>query len=415
MSLKDFQTILVPSNKTGALQFYHKPTKAILEAAFSRPDIGATSGATVFRDGQLIELGENDPDWDDANGCPRLLMRPQKTAILSNNTMQGAIVGVVGSGGSFPTGWLTNNRGLTPEIISIGSQLGVDYIDIKYSGTATATTTILLLVGGTSTASSSNGETWNFSSYIQKIDETTPPEDYNLSFGLRFSAGYGQSNYPFNPTGDLIRYEQTHTINQVGNISAEPIVAMSVISGNTYDFTIRVGLPQFEKEAQATAIIKTYGTVVTRSANQYTFDLTSYLSANIISFYVEVSFGVTQQDLFRFGDGGNANLVAFGIDNQKIKGRYRIDGGAYSSTGVGIETVPLNEIVKIAGVITPTGLKVSYGGAIDLNVSIDLSGLPLINTLKSGAIFDTLFPHEIKAIALTPLELTDDQLNVATA
>lgn len=77
MSLKDFQTILVPSNKNGALQFYHKPTKVILESAFSRPNVGATSGATVFRDGQLIELGENDPDWDDANGCPRIIMRPQ--------------------------------------------------------------------------------------------------------------------------------------------------------------------------------------------------------------------------------------------------------------------------------------------------------------------------------------------------
>lgn len=77
MRLKDFQTILVPSNKNGALQFYHKPTKAILEASFSAPNIGSTSGRTVTRNGQFLELGENDPDWDDANGCPKILMRPQ--------------------------------------------------------------------------------------------------------------------------------------------------------------------------------------------------------------------------------------------------------------------------------------------------------------------------------------------------
>ena len=85
MSLKDFQTILVPSKKTGALQFYHKPTKSILEAAFSRPVIGVTSGAMVFdKNGNLIEKGEDDPDWSfhDGVGCPRLMMRPQRENTL---------------------------------------------------------------------------------------------------------------------------------------------------------------------------------------------------------------------------------------------------------------------------------------------------------------------------------------------
>lgn len=90
MSIKLFQTVLDLQTKTGALAFYQKPTPGfpqgrILEAAFSRPDIGATSGATVFRDGQLIELGENDPDWDDANGCPRILMRPQVENLKSRS------------------------------------------------------------------------------------------------------------------------------------------------------------------------------------------------------------------------------------------------------------------------------------------------------------------------------------------
>lgn len=85
MSLKDFQTILVPSNKTGALQFYHKSTKTILEAAFSRPDVGATSGSSVFdKNGEIKENDENEPDWNFPieGGCPSLLMRPQAQNLM---------------------------------------------------------------------------------------------------------------------------------------------------------------------------------------------------------------------------------------------------------------------------------------------------------------------------------------------
>lgn len=88
MSLKDFQTILVPAKETGSLHFFHKPTKAILEAAFSRPDVGATSGATVFdKDGILQELAENEPDWTFplGGGCPKVLMRPQLQNLQNNS------------------------------------------------------------------------------------------------------------------------------------------------------------------------------------------------------------------------------------------------------------------------------------------------------------------------------------------
>tara|TARA_R110001592_G_scaffold68626_1_gene210254 strand:+ start:13231 stop:15135 length:1905 start_codon:yes stop_codon:yes gene_type:complete len=57
----------------------------LLEADFSRPNIGATSGATVFRDGVLVELAENEPDFSDESGCPVLKMRPQAENIAFKN------------------------------------------------------------------------------------------------------------------------------------------------------------------------------------------------------------------------------------------------------------------------------------------------------------------------------------------
>ena len=85
--LADFQTILYPENKLAKIGFYRKPVAGlpegqVLEGDFNRLNIGATSGATVFRDGVLIELAENEPDWDDLSGCPVLKMRPQAEQVL---------------------------------------------------------------------------------------------------------------------------------------------------------------------------------------------------------------------------------------------------------------------------------------------------------------------------------------------
>lgn len=406
MSLKDFQTILVPSKETGALHFYHKPTKSILEAAFSRPNVGATSGARVFdKNGNLIELAENEPDWSFPldGGCPKILMRPQLENIIDNPS-------------TFSTSLLAKSNPSTNDNEGVAQ---------------------------TQFAVTTNGVNQAFGSLTYAVTEET---DYYW-WAVFESAGTNDVSFALvddSSTISLIRYntDDNSTKNQSGNFSNVDLEDLGngsyKLSGKlttaTGQTTIapRVRVLTLGGGSSVTAngqimkisqivIAKTsrkpdYITnLITRSTNQYTFDLSTYLTENVVSFYVEASFGSTQQDLFRFGDGGNSNLVSVGIDNQKIRVRYRVNGGSLIAASRGSSTIPLNEIVKIAGVITPTSLKVSYGGAIDLNASIDLSGLPLINTLKSGAIFDALFPHEIKVIALTPLELTDDQLNAATS
>lgn len=78
-TLGPFTHILVPAGKATKLYFAEDTTPYFETADFARPDIGATSGATVLRDGVLVELAENEPDWSEpiGGGCPRLLMRPQ--------------------------------------------------------------------------------------------------------------------------------------------------------------------------------------------------------------------------------------------------------------------------------------------------------------------------------------------------
>jgi hypothetical protein len=86
--LTGFQTFLWPETKLAKIGFFQKPdtnfpSYRALEADFSRPNIGATSGATVFRNGLLITLLENQPDWDDSSGSPVIKMRPQAENLIS--------------------------------------------------------------------------------------------------------------------------------------------------------------------------------------------------------------------------------------------------------------------------------------------------------------------------------------------
>jgi hypothetical protein len=98
MSLGPFPILLIPSTKNGKLQFWNDLTQQIIEADFSRPNTGATSGATVLRNGQLIELAEDDPDWDDADGCPVIKMRPQSENIVPSSFTFQNVTGATSSG-----------------------------------------------------------------------------------------------------------------------------------------------------------------------------------------------------------------------------------------------------------------------------------------------------------------------------
>lgn len=414
MNLSDFQTVLIPSKKTGALHFYHKPSKAIMEAAFSRPDVGATSGASVLnKDGNLIELAEDEPDWNFQieGGCPLIQMRPQRTNLIPNSVGNLSAWGefkILGGSVTFNT-----NEGLSPDGTS--NAFGIKevattsnhnwYIDNLTVSDATQYTVSFYAksLGGRNIRLDEGGAGFN----VEGIVDLSNGNVLADTFGNITVVSAGNGWYRIKATGITSGTSQRLIFNACDGTTL-------VYAGDSSKGVLLYGL-QYEEGGSATSLIQTIGSIVTRSSNQYTLDLSSYLSENVVSFYVEASFGVTQQDLFRFGDGGNSNLVAIGIDNQKLRGRFRIAGGSYSSTGVGSATVPLNQIVKIAGVISPAGLKLSFGGAIDLNAAIDLSSLPLISALKSGAIFDTLFPHEIKTIALTPVELSDDQIKSVTA
>lgn len=420
MSLKDFQTILIPSKKTGALHFYDKPTKAIMEANFSRPDVGTTSGATVFnQSGDLVELNEDEPDWSFpiGGGCPRILMRRQSVNLLagSNNP-------------SIPSGngmnWessvgLDVNSGIDVFGTSDGFELKPTAANSEHK--INIDSNDLFTVG--------EEHTWLF--YI----ETNGIENigFNSSVGFpRFNLNLGLETFDTAASGF-----NSGTIENLGNnkfkvkvkfspstIGGAALIYLKTSAGGGYSETFSGDGLSSIKFSHVTICLGNEDLPIpnsdtnslTRSSNLWSLDLATYLNTNHISFYTEVSLSQSQMSFLRFGDGGNSNLVEFQIDNQKLRARTRINGGSLNNLNPvsGSPTIPLNELVKIAGIITPNEVKMSFGGELCFSALIDLSGLPLIDTLVPSGIFDTLFSHEIKTLALAPVALSDSQLNEST-
>jgi len=245
--------------------------------------VGNSTGTVVLSQPQLVEGTDAKPyfattnrqdvprlDYRNADGtlstCPRLLLEPQRTNSIRNSTMVGA---VAGSPGTLPTNWSTP-VGLTQTIVGLGTENGLQYIDLRYSGTSTVSSLVVPFETSSAIAAA-NAQNWTNSFYVKLIAQPSPPVSYNLYTVQRVSgAAGGQFVQAFTPTTSLVRYTQTVTTNNASITHIQPYFLASVVNGQTYDFTIRIAAPQMELGAYATTFIPTTTAAVTRVLDGFT-------------------------------------------------------------------------------------------------------------------------------------------------
>ena len=187
----------------------------LLEADFSRPNIGATSGATVFRDGVLVELAENEPDFSDESGCPVLKMRPRvKNLFLNSATLstQGVVVTAQAYTISFKgTGTITFTGAYVGALVGTGAN---DVVDITF--TPSAGTVICTVTGVVEEANFIEGVFPT--SWVPTLGATlTRSENQYLFTDLVTKGVYGASGY-FAIKADFTRgtYTSDETLLELG-------------------------------------------------------------------------------------------------------------------------------------------------------------------------------------------------------
>lgn len=277
------------------------------------------SSATLLTDpSTLAEVADNIPrfSYNSVYGGRKYLHEGARTNSIRNNTMQGAAVGVVGSGGALPTNWeIGGGTGLTTEVIEIGTVNGFEYIDIKISGTS-GSTSYALRYEPLSQIVASSGQVWTNSNYVSLIaGATTNINSLNTRIEFQSGSGNTSSNFVGSINSTLTRYTVTATAG-ASTTHALPQLTLGYSSGVAVNITLRIALPQMELGSFASSPIKTTTTAVSRALDVNTI-ATSNLPVNFNDFSLFIDFQLVGADLatprhiFNLNTSGTANIVLF--------------------------------------------------------------------------------------------------------
>lgn len=199
-----------------------------------------------------------------------------------NNTMVGA---AAGTPGTLPTNWSTSGfSGLTRQIVGIGTFQGVDYIDIRFNGTATGTFGNINLEQSTVIAAA-NGQTWTGSTWAQIVGGSTAGLSSSITIVAAQNTSLGAyiadtANGTISAAVSTVfqRVSRAHTTNQATTAFIRPYIQIGFTNGAAIDITLRIGLPQLEQSATVGPVVKTTTTAASSTADVW--DLTS-LTAGI--------------------------------------------------------------------------------------------------------------------------------------
>jgi hypothetical protein len=259
-----------------------------------------------------------------------LLVEEARTNGIRNNSMQGAVVGVIGSGGVVPTNWsITAHANLTTrEIVAVGTEDGIDYVDIRLVGNGGAVATEITY--DTLNPAAASGQTWTGGSFVRLIAGSLS----GISIIQRVLEVGGAN--PFTdlavvPTSASLtrqRYNVTRTLTDAASTSVR--VRLPVSSSGALDITLRIGWPQLEQGAFVTSPIRTTAAAVTRPRDQITIgSFGSWFNASEGTMYAEGApyTGTLGTSAVFHIDDGTAN-------NQLILGVGGVGSGSLTATTV---------------------------------------------------------------------------------
>lgn len=265
---------------SGAINWLNRASWRLFDAAGNlSPLVTSTrTGTATFFDstGTLQNAAANTPrvSFDPANlSLGRFLLAEEaRTNSIRNNTMQGAVAGVVGAGGSLGTNWSTSALpvGITASVLGVFTINGIPRVRVRFSGTATSSANVRVDPDTLSAVTASNGQTWVGSWYLSVAPASAAvsiPLNVRVMGRDNADAGYNISTTPVTVTTTTQRVSATTTMANAAITRATTDVLFTFSAGVAQDFTIDIGLPQLEQAATANSPILTYGTAVTRSAD----------------------------------------------------------------------------------------------------------------------------------------------------
>lgn len=236
--------------------------------------VARASAGTVFdAAGNLTTVAANLPrfDYDPITKAFRgLLVEEQRTNTLRNSQGGGAVAGVLGSGGAVPTFWaMSSSSGVAREIVGIGVENGIPYIDVRFTGTPTVAAWWLGFESSWPVAAP--GQVFTTSAFVRRLAGAGIGVAVLVEGVTAANAWVENSGYVVPPAlldgGRLVRASITRTMQGATVERARAQIEFTATVGQSVDSTIRIGLPQLEQGAFPTSPIITTNAAATRAAD----------------------------------------------------------------------------------------------------------------------------------------------------
>lgn len=195
-----------------------------------------TGGGRFNANGQYEWLPANVPriDYDPVTGeCLGLLIEEQRTNLLTDSGFKTSVIGA-----AFPANWSLEGLagGMTSEVVGVGSENGIDYVDLRIHGTAVGQFTLRRGYGFSTDA----GAYKVFSVFYKLISGDVT----NATIALTSTGPWASSETRIDSAHD--RFTRFSVSRLSSGESLQPRLYLKFTLGETYDVVIRLGGSQLE-------------------------------------------------------------------------------------------------------------------------------------------------------------------------
>jgi hypothetical protein len=350
------------------------------------------SGVPVAGLGTLTQVAANQPRWYfDSLGNKGILLEPSSQNFAASPTMAGAINGVYGSGGQFPTGWVIEK-----------DLFGLNFLKILFCDKAVANTqgqpqTVSCFIRRTSVSFNSPLHCGvlarEYNSAGTFIDEQSVT--VNLSGNTDWQEAKNnlspiQATVAFTDGGvifDGTSSPSTVTISNVGtNVNGAPRLTLR-IQGTAHDFTVDLICPQIEKMPDRTApmlnaVVRPAEKLVHVPATAgYTFS--SAVGTAIVTFQTISDVTYTDPvDLLKIHDGTANDTMKLTMTGARALSATITDGGV-SQVNLALGSVAAKNTQRKAGIAYAVN-NVRAGLNANANKPDTLATMPTATQIEFG-------------------------------
>jgi hypothetical protein len=327
-----------------------------------------------------------------------LLMEPQSTNAIRNNTMAGA---AVGSPGTQPTNWAS---WALWTVAGLGTESGINFIDEAINN-GSAQVGAFSAFDATTAQAASPGQIWTASAYFRLMSGTlTNLTDIEITVRYYDSgaAFISQQFTTFTPTTNPLATQRVSQTFTAPANTAFVNTGLRFNSSGAVNFTLRIGMPQLEKfsfTGGATAVIPTSGSTATRA-----FDV-----ANITGTYVNPSAGtLIGSGSINFIQGSSQDLFSLSAitnnGNDAIICRETLSGGILAQIFVGNSSTGVDSTLgsnitgsfKAGFTFRSQNVRTAVNGSVTTGLNANTPEIHVINLSSTRALQPAWYVKSLK-------------------